>query len=291
MKDEPLYPYLFEIAARPEAEGIIVSGGFGMRLKLAHLLETGAQMLVQEVPQPRATGDLDILLRVPFWIEPERASSIRGMLEQLGYKVILHSWHFRKPFAEIEGRFVKVDLQSRSPLPNEPVKVRRRQVGREMGTGLSGFETVEAFAIDYSPVQIPLVLDGAKANILVPHPYAWLNLKIAAAFDWLQEIEGKLAPKKNSDGDQSRRLKHVYDVPVLVAMMTAEELDQSSAIGKKLLGRTEAQDNLVKAQSLYGSGDSIAMQAANQYASDTGLDLSLDYDLFWTTLMDALGAT
>lgn len=33
LKDDPLWPYLAEIIACPEAEGIILSGGFGLRLK------------------------------------------------------------------------------------------------------------------------------------------------------------------------------------------------------------------------------------------------------------------
>ena len=37
MEDDPLSPYLAEIIARPEAQGIILSGGFGMRLKQYHL--------------------------------------------------------------------------------------------------------------------------------------------------------------------------------------------------------------------------------------------------------------
>ena len=37
IKHDPLSPYLAEIIARPEAQGIILSGGFGMRLKQYHL--------------------------------------------------------------------------------------------------------------------------------------------------------------------------------------------------------------------------------------------------------------
>jgi hypothetical protein len=99
MNDDPLLPYLFEIISQPEAEGMILGGGFGMRMKQQHLRESGQLTLVKDLPEARATQDLDVFLNLQLWIEKERAIAYREMLLRLGYEVAVHSWRFRKPYS------------------------------------------------------------------------------------------------------------------------------------------------------------------------------------------------
>jgi hypothetical protein len=123
LKDDPLWPYLAEIIRCPEAEGIILAGGFGLRLKQYYLngrksTANGQQItLLDELPEARATPDLDMFLNVNIWVETEKAHALSKALRgSLNYETVLHSWHFRKPLSEIQNRYVKLDLLARQPL-------------------------------------------------------------------------------------------------------------------------------------------------------------------------------
>jgi hypothetical protein len=290
INDDPLLPYLAEIVACPEAQGIILSGGFGMRLKQYHLIQqreaAGGQQitLVVVFPEARATQDLDLFLNVNIWVEIDKAKVLSAAIhEPLGYETATYSWQYRKPLAGVENRFVKLDMMARHPRLDEIVKVKGnpKQVGREMGTGISGRETREAFAIDDSPILLTFPFGEKEHSVLVPHPYAWLNMKVRAAYDWLLERRGLVDAKLTKEGDRVR-LKHVYDVYVLIAMLTPEELAQSAALAAKYFDHEEARKTLKQAIELYGSADAVGIQTVEAYARlYMGDDLAIDHDLFW----------
>ncbi len=213
---DPLMPHLVELVARPEAQNAILAGGFGLRLRQAALRAVGATMLISEVPQARATQDLDLFLSVQVWMPPdEQATAFRSLLTELGYEEHWPTCQFRKPWKGGQNR-IKLDLQARRPTDAESeVKVKTKkgvsQVGKGMGYSVSGYETPEGFAVEDSPQSISVAHGDTTAIVRVPHPYAWLNLKVRAAHDWLSEDRGELAPKPGADA----RLKHVFDVYLL----------------------------------------------------------------------------
>ena len=301
LENDPLTPYLAEIVAQPEATGIILSGGFGIRLKQYHLKQqreaAGGQSitLMDEFPEARATQDLDLFLNVSLWVDEERAVALGAALkdkERLGYKTAIHSWQYWKALAGSDKGRVILDLMARRPVPGEKVKVKAnpKQVGREMGTGLSGRETPEAFAIDDSPLLLAFPYGGNAHSVLVPHPYAWLNMKVRAAYDWLLEQRGLLEEKLTKEGDRVR-LKHVYDVYVLTAMLTEAERDQSAALARRYVDHEEAQKTRAQAAELYGSVDAAGIGTVEAYARRyAGVNLHIDHDLFWQEgLKTALG--
>ena len=300
LTDDPLWPYLAEIIACPEAEEIILSGGFGLRLKQYYLnrrkAEAGGQQitLMSELPETRATLDLDLFLNVNIWVEIEKAHALsKALQDTVNYKTLTYSWQFRKPMMGGQGRFAKLDMLSRQPLPEEPVKVKDKnpkQVGRQMGTGISGRLTPEAFAIDDSPLSLEFVSDGQQYSILVPHPYSWLNMKVRAAYDWLREQQGLIEPKLTTQGDHIR-LKHVYDVYVLTAMLTQAERAEAAALAEKYADHEEALKTREQAVELYGTVDAEGVQAIEAYSRRyLGRALAIDHELFWDEgLKRALG--
>ena len=52
---DPLLPHLLDILGDPVSEGLILAGGFGMRLKQEYLRQTRARTLIAPFPPPRAT--------------------------------------------------------------------------------------------------------------------------------------------------------------------------------------------------------------------------------------------
>ena len=57
-------------------------------------------------------------------------------------------------------------------------------------------------------------------------------MKLRAAYDWVRERNERIEPKLTSEGD-AIRLKHVYDVYVMAAMLTQEELIQAASLAEK----------------------------------------------------------
>lgn len=290
MNTDPLMRYLVELASQPEAKGIVLTGGFGMRVKQNDLKRRGVRTLIADLPEARATSDLDIILSLEFWLEPERGRNFRKMLERLSYGVAMYNWQFRKAYEGSPDLFVKIDLQTREPKNDEPLKSRKKtrpegvkQIGLGMGTGLGGLALPEGFSVDDKPVQVALDQDE-QTVILVPHPYAWLNIKTRAAYDWLGEQRGERKPRVSRDTGVSRRLKHVFDVYVLVAMLTVEELDESVELAQKYFGHAEAKKIRQEAIELFGSPEAPGVAAVRQASVN-----AIDYELFWEGLSRALG--
>lgn len=111
---------------------------------------------------------------------------------------------------------MKVDLLARSPRDDEGIRVKVPRVGSGSGIDLHGFETPEAFAVEEMSVSLPVAglnSEGTNVNtsVTVPHVYAWLNMKVKAAHDWLRADRGEIEKKP-------ARIKHVFDVYILTAL-------------------------------------------------------------------------
>jgi hypothetical protein len=290
---------------RPEGKAGVLAGGLGLRLKRDFLNLTNAKTLFDVVPELRATSDMDFLLRMDLWAKKDEgtgefpAKGFRAMLVELGYQDVINSWNFKKPYAGIDGKFVVLDLQARLPKSDdegktieaeEGIKVKDNQVGRGMKVNLSGLVTPEAFAFEDSPIEFEIENGGGTASIQVPHPYAWLNLKVAAAQDWLLEIEGGKTPKKPLDNGDSRRLKHVTDVYIIVGMMTDEELTLAERLASKYVDLLIAKTIREGAKALFGTKESegcLAIKAHN--GGELSAHFDENYEVFWDALSRALG--
>ena len=60
--NDPLLPHLLDIVSDPASEGLILAGGFGIRIKQRYLQATGTRTLLPVIPEARATQDLDFFL-------------------------------------------------------------------------------------------------------------------------------------------------------------------------------------------------------------------------------------
>ena len=166
---------------------------------------------------------------------------------------------------------------ARSPQEDENVKFDNIRVGSKSGTGLHGRNTTEAFAVEDMPLKIGVSgtrTDGTniKSEIFVPHPYAWLNMKIKAAHDWLR--------KASSNPSE----KHTFDVYMLTAMLTEFEIETASELALKYASHPIAAENKKFAVELYGSPDSAGCREAARQAGKP-----LDYEVFWAALRQVLG--
>ncbi|MCX6380039.1 MAG: hypothetical protein NT023_11285, partial [Armatimonadetes bacterium] len=181
-----------------------------------------------------------------------------------------------------------LDLQARPPLGKEKkttIDRGNRVKSKTPKTGVHGYRTPEAFAVEDAPIAID-ISDGVQIH--VPHPYAWINIKIAAGHDWLKERRGEIKAKADYDTEASLRLKHVTDVYVLVAMLTEQELDEAKVLAQKYKDNEKAIEIRNQAIELFGSEDSEGSLALGVYARQAGIDLH--YETFWETLKQVISA-
>jgi hypothetical protein len=64
---------------------LTVGGGFGLYLKRQHLASTGQRTLFDQMPEPRATNDLDLFVRTEVLADHGRTEQIRAAIVRLGY--------------------------------------------------------------------------------------------------------------------------------------------------------------------------------------------------------------
>ncbi len=260
---DPLLPHLLDIVSDPASEGLILAGGFGIRLKMERVRTSGLRTLITDVPPARATRDLDFFLSLSLFAHKERGAAVRDLLNRLGYSEYTPNYQFEKPLdSENPERKVRVDLLARPPGPGDGIRVKGPRVKRS-GLGLHGRVTPEAFAVENNPTRLDAHgarSDGgrAEASVFVPHPYAWLNMKVKAAHDWLEMERGKIPRKPNSE-------RHVFDVYVLTAMLTEAELDEAAEYAGRYADHAQAADVRRCAIALFGSNSaSGTLEAARQ---------------------------
>ena len=111
---------------------------------------------------------------------------------------------------------------------------------------MHGRLTPEAFAIDDEPVLVE-VRRGAGSgtiSVLTPHPFAWVNMKVRAAYDRQRALDEQREPKRSSG-------KHIGDVYTLIAMMTEPEFDRCGELARKYAGTEIAEEIRQEAERLF----------------------------------------
>ena len=278
---DPLVPHLLDLLSDPISGELILAGGFGIRVKQNDLRDSRAKTLMP-FPEARATQDMDFFLSLSLFVQKERGTAVRALLDRLGYTEHTPKYQFGKPFdAAHPDRRVKVDLLARTP-EGEGVSVKFPRVGHNSGIGLHGRETPEGFAVEAHFQELSVQgrrTDGVEvmATVRVPHPYAWLNLKVKAAHDWLQMERGEIASKPNS-------ARHVFDVYVLVSMLTEAELKEASQFATDYKNHAVAQEVRECAVQLFGKSNAPGMdEIRRQNAQER------ETPQFWQALSQALG--
>jgi len=219
---------------RDEDLRLILGGGYGLYLKQVHLQNTLSDPRLIEGefwPVPRATEDLDIILRTEIVIDAARMGPIRTALDRLNYLAVSGAEYmqFAKHFDG--GRFVKIDLLT-GPLgdfADDPrVKVDDRRVRPRQRVKLHAHRMDEALGFEDNTMAIPV--EGAlssgdiyQASICIPSAFTFLLMKLHAFRDRCD----------NEEKDLARH--HALDIYRVVAMMTEREFEQTRQKNREYL--------------------------------------------------------
>jgi hypothetical protein len=225
-----LLDLLYEL--RDQNVPLTVGGGFGLFLKRLHLVERRTRTLFAELPEPRATNDIDVFLRAELLTDHARTAALVAAIQRLGYVPVEEAKYFQwKRPVDVGGvpQEVKLDAlvgplgHSRSKLQVNPPRVRPK--GKSVG--FHAHQTDEALFLEDAPIAVDL--RGPRSSgeeyaaiVYVPEAFPYLLMKLSAFAD----------RKEDANKDLGRH--HALDAYTVVGMMTEAEYDR----GRALAGRS-----------------------------------------------------
>jgi hypothetical protein len=106
-----LLDLLYEL--RDQNVPLTVGGGFGLFLKRVHLAATRARTLFTELPESRATNDIDVFLRADLLTDRSRTEALVAAIQRLGYVPVEEAKYFqwRRPI-DVGGVVQEVKLDA-----------------------------------------------------------------------------------------------------------------------------------------------------------------------------------
>lgn len=295
----PIEPYLIELLELMDEQGLplILAGGLGIKLKhrwvLRQIRDNGRRSSFKFIPDARATRDIDAFLGMEVFSREtaEGVARVRGLLEQLGYQPYekARNFQFIKPFPPDPKQSIKIDLHAREPSADEEefTKVNHPRVGRKGSMAfrkLQGYRTPEAFAIDEGCQSLPLTgispggvpFDG---HVRVPHPFAQLCMKIAAAGDY--ERSPPEERKKNGK-------KHAFDIYLLIAMLDEAEMEQIQSFADRFSAVPAMTEIRATISEFFATADQAGRRTIEDEAREQG---PLELDLFFGLLDELFGTS
>jgi hypothetical protein len=88
-----LLDLLYEL--RDQDIPLIVGGGFGLFLKRQHLVDHRERTLFDELPEPRATNDIDVFFRADLLTDRASTAALVEAISRLGYVPVEEAKYFQ----------------------------------------------------------------------------------------------------------------------------------------------------------------------------------------------------
>ncbi len=210
---------------------ITLGGGLGLYLKRMHFDKTQERTLLNTLPDPRGTNDLDVFIRAEVLADLSRTKQIAKTIQKLGYMPIEGSFYWQWVKQASDGEKpgeVKIDLLV-GPTDEYEDKLKRddRRVRPKGEISFHARRTDEALGIDEN--QISIVLTGKLSTgtdfttkVHVPQAFSYLMMKACAFHDRKND--------KQSDGGKDLGKHHALDFYTTVALMTEAELHAASEL-------------------------------------------------------------
>lgn len=197
---------------------LIIGGGFGIYLKTEHVQHLNARTLLREWPEPRSTNDLDLFLRPELLIDSAKLKPLAEAMTKLGYRVVTGAEKYQFVKLGPEGSNIKIDILTgpQSCFENTLVSVDDRRVRPNPSIGMHAHPVDGALTLEDGV--LPILIDGKlstgkqwRGEILLPHPYTFLMMKLFAFRDRL------------NDPDKEYGRYHAIDIYTILASTTEDE--------------------------------------------------------------------
>lgn len=217
-----LLDLLFEL--RDQRIPLTIGGGFGLYLKRQYLDQIGQETLFKQLPESRATNDLDLFIRADILVDFNRTNSLAEAIHRLGYEVVKDAEYMqwrKEILVHGTSQEIKLDLLV-GPLGDHRARlhVKSPRVRPKGPVKLHAHAVEEALHIDEEPLELMVTGDRStgepfEATVLIPHPFPYLMMKLFAFRD----------RKEDARKDLGRH--HALDLYHIVGMMTEKEYKRS----------------------------------------------------------------
>jgi hypothetical protein len=224
-----LLDLLFELQGRNIP--IMIGGGYGLFLKRRHLEATGQRTLLENLPEPRATNDLDMFLRAELLSDLGRTREVREAILRLGYTPVEEAkflqWKRSVMVAGVRQE-VKIDVLV-GPLGEfrSRLKVSMPRVRPKGDIQFHAHAVEEAILLEDNPIVVEVTgvrSTGAaySGTVEVPDGFPYLMMKLHAYSD------------RKGDANKDLGRHHALDVYTIVAMMTEPEYVRARKVGSEM---------------------------------------------------------
>ena len=219
--------------------GLIMGGGYGIYLKVSHVIQSDAQTLLKEWPEPRSTNDLDFFLRPELLIDSDKLIPLRQALDYLGYRVVKGAENYQFAMSGPKSRTgsIKIDLLTgpQKVFSGTNVTTDSRRAKPYSSVGLHAHPVDEAISLEMNPIPIKITNQTSTgktwhAEIQIPHPFTFAMMKLYAFRDQF----------KNADNDFGRH--HALDIYTILATTTEQEWEQAVAMSNQLQSLSEFEE-------------------------------------------------
>lgn len=227
---------------------LVVAGGFGLYLKQRRLAASSERALFprEQWPTPRATEDIDLLLRAEVATDSERMGELRKVLDTLGFKPIDAARYYQFEKSGEHGT-LKIDLHA-GPLGEHESKVSAdpRRVSPRPSVGLHARRTPEALGADEE--SIPILLEAEPPiEVRVPNALTFVLMKLGALND------------RSDDEEKDYGRHHALDLYRCVAMLTPAEDEAAARIRGRHGGHPSLADAQRQVEGLFGRQDAVGL--------------------------------
>lgn len=231
---DPLRTNLLDLLVelRGKKVPLTIGGGFGLYLKREHVEQSGRATLLEHLPEPRSTSDIDLFIRVEIIVNPENFRLLGETVEHLGYEAIGSARYMQWVKTILVGgvpQKIKLDLLSGPSKKEHDPFLRiedRRMKSKTKGIRLHTRFTEEALHVDEDLLQLTIsgILSSgepAEEIAFVPQAFSYLMMKLFAFRDL----------KNKKEKDMGRH--HALDLYHIIAMMTEAEYQKTLDLAKQ----------------------------------------------------------
>jgi hypothetical protein len=227
---DPLTASLLDLLRELEGRGIpiTVGGGFGLYLKRQHLTTTGQQILFDQLPETRATNDLDLFLRAEVLADLGRTREVAEAIRRLGYTAVEEAKFLQWKREVVVGgvaQKVKIDILV-GPLGDHRKKlhVKLRRVRPKKSIEFHACPVEEAIHIEDEPIAVTVAGKGSTGEprvgtVYIPQAFPYLMMKLHAFDD------------RKDDRNKDLGRHHALDLYTIVGMMIEREYERAKELG------------------------------------------------------------
>ena len=231
---------LLDLLFALEGQGIplTVGGGFGLFLKRRHLDALGERTLLDRLPEPRATNDIDLFLRAEVLADLARTRVVADTIRRLGYVPVEEAkfLQWKRPIL-VAGvpQEIKLDVLV-GPLGafKKKLHVKMPRVRPKGDIEFHAHAVEEAILIEEEPGAVDVrgtrtTGEVHQGTVYVPQPFSYLLMKLHAFAD------------RKDDADKDLGRHHALDVYTIVGLMSEGEYERAKILGSAHAAEAPAQ--------------------------------------------------